>query len=54
MVSNKAFIAFMDGLEKLEDLKIDTFEVGKEKPSLITNEREMVSALYCGVTLQVP
>lgn len=36
IIGNKAFIAFVDDLEKLEDLKLDTFEVGKDKLKIIT------------------
>jgi len=31
VIGNKAFLSFVDDLEKLEDLTLDTFEVGKDK-----------------------
>src|SRR6266487_6569277 len=36
IIGNKAFISFVDDLEKLEDIKLDTFEVGKDKLKIIT------------------
>ncbi|MBV8695809.1 MAG: DEAD/DEAH box helicase family protein [Ktedonobacteraceae bacterium] len=35
IIGNKAFISFVDDLEKLEDIKLDTFEVGKDKLKII-------------------
>ena len=35
IIGNKAFIAFVDDLEKLEDFKLDTFEVGKDTLKII-------------------
>src|SRR5260370_27184476 len=35
-IGNKAFLSFVDALEKLEDIKLDTFEVGKDKLKIIT------------------
>jgi type III restriction enzyme len=36
IIGNKAFISFVEELEKQEDLKLDTFEVGKEKLKIFT------------------
>src|SRR6266446_9320973 len=36
IIGNKAFLAFVDDLEKLEDLKLDTFEVGKDRLHIAT------------------
>ena len=36
IIGNKAFISFVDDLEKLEDMKLDTFDVGKDKLKIIT------------------
>jgi type III restriction enzyme len=36
IIGNKAFLSFVDDLEKLEELKLDTFEIGKEKLHIIT------------------
>ena len=36
IIGNKKFLDFVDDLEKLEDLKLDTFEIGKEKLRIIT------------------
>src|SRR6266446_3466771 len=36
IIGNKAFISFVEDLEKLEDLKLDTFEVGKDKLKIVT------------------
>lgn len=36
VIGNRAFISFVDDLEKLEDLKLDTFEVGKDKLKIVT------------------
>lgn len=38
IIGNKAFMAFVEDLEKLEDVKFETFEVGKEKLTIITIE----------------
>ena len=35
IIGNKAFISFVDDLEKLEDFKLDTFEVGKDTLKII-------------------
>jgi len=36
IIGNKAFLDFVDDLEKLEDLKLDTFELGKDKLQIVT------------------
>ena len=36
IIGNKKFLDFVDDLEKLEDLQIDTFEVGKDKLKIVT------------------
>jgi type III restriction enzyme len=36
IIGNKKFLDFVDDLEKLEDLQLDTFEVGKDKLHILT------------------
>jgi len=36
IIGNKAFLEFVEDLEKLEDLKLETFEVGKDKLKILT------------------
>ena len=36
IIGNQKFLDFVDDLEKLEDLKLDTFEVGKDKLQIVT------------------
>ena len=36
IIGNRAFLDFVDELEKLEDLKLDTFEIGKDKLRIVT------------------
>jgi type III restriction enzyme len=36
IIGNKVFLDFVEDLEKLEELKLDTFEVGKDKLHIIT------------------
>ncbi len=36
IIGNKKFLDFVDDLEKLEELKLDTFEVGKDKLKIVT------------------
>ncbi|HWP81842.1 MAG TPA: DEAD/DEAH box helicase family protein [Bacteroidota bacterium] len=36
VIGNKAFLSFVEDLEKLEDLKLETFEVGKDKLKIIS------------------
>jgi len=41
IIGNKAFLAFVDELEKFEDVKLDTFDVGKDKLKIIAIEPQM-------------
>jgi type III restriction enzyme len=36
IIGNKAFLEFVDDLEKLEELKLDTFELGKDRLRIVT------------------
>ncbi|MGH9699058.1 MAG: DEAD/DEAH box helicase family protein [Candidatus Acidiferrales bacterium] len=36
IIGNKAFLDFVDDLEKLEEIKLDTFEIGKDKLRIVT------------------
>lgn len=36
IIGNKKFLDFVDDLEKLEELRLDTFEVGKDKLKIVT------------------
>jgi type III restriction enzyme len=36
IIGNQKFLDFVDDLEKLEDLKLDTFELGKDKVGIVT------------------
>ena len=36
VIGNKAFISFVEDLENLEDMTLDTFEIGKEKLHILT------------------
>jgi type III restriction enzyme len=36
IIGNQKFLDFVDDLEKLEDLKLDTFEVGKDRLKIVT------------------
>jgi type III restriction enzyme len=36
IIGNKAFLEFVDDLEKLEDLTLETFEIGKDKVRILT------------------
>lgn len=40
IIGNKAFMEFVEDLEKLEDLKFDTFQLGKDKLTIITIQPE--------------
>ncbi|HVB25811.1 MAG TPA: DEAD/DEAH box helicase family protein, partial [Ktedonobacteraceae bacterium] len=35
IIGNKAFLSFVDDLEKLEDLQLDTFDIGKDKLKIL-------------------
>lgn len=41
IIGNKAFLSFVDDLEKLEDVKLDSFEVGKDKLKIVTIAPDM-------------
>lgn len=36
IIGNKAFLDFVEDLEKIEELKLDTFELGKDKLQIVT------------------
>lgn len=36
IIGNKAFLEFVEDLEKLEDLKLETFEIGKDRLKILT------------------
>jgi type III restriction enzyme len=36
IIGNKAFLDFVDELERIEELKLDTFELGKDKLQIVT------------------
>jgi type III restriction enzyme len=36
IIGNKAFLSFVDDLEKIEELTLDTFQVGKDKLKILT------------------
>ena len=36
IIGNKKFLEFVDDLEKLEDLQLDTFEIGKDKLKILS------------------
>ncbi len=36
VIGNNAFISFVEDLEKLEDIRLDTFEIGKDKLKIVT------------------
>lgn len=40
VIGNQAFIDFVDDLEKIEDLKLDTFKIGKDKLTILTIQPE--------------
>ena len=41
IIGNKAFLTFVDDLEKLEDISLETFEVGKDKLKIISISPQM-------------
>ena len=41
IIGNKAFLTFVDDLEKLEEIKLDTFDIGKDKLKIIAIEPQM-------------
>ena len=46
IIGNPAFLAFVDDLEKLEDLKLETFEVGKDRLKILTIQPDPAKAAY--------
>lgn len=46
IIGNTAFLDFVEDLEKLEELKLDTFEVGKDKLQIVTISPEADRAAY--------
>ena len=52
IIGNQKFLDFVDDLEKLEDLQLDTFEVGKDKLRILTimpleDRRNSISECRC-------
>ncbi len=41
IIGNKAFLSFVDDLEKLEELQLDTFDVGKDKLKILAIAPQM-------------
>lgn len=46
IIGNKAFMEFVEDLEKLEDLKFDTFQIGKDKLKIVTIQPEQSKKDY--------
>jgi type III restriction enzyme len=46
IIGNQAFLSFVDDLEQLEEIKLDTFEVGKDKLQILTIQPEVAKAVY--------
>jgi type III restriction enzyme len=46
IIGNKAFMDFVDDLEKLEDLKFDTFQLGKDKLQILTVQPDENKAAF--------
>ncbi len=46
IIGNKAFISFVEELERLEDIKLDTFEIGKDKLKIVTIQPEASKMEY--------
>jgi type III restriction enzyme len=46
IIGNKAFMEFVDDLEKLEDLKFETFQIGKDKLKIITVQPDEKKKAY--------
>jgi type III restriction enzyme len=46
VIGNKAFLAFVEDLERIEDLQLDTFELGKEKLHILTIAPQPEKAAY--------
>lgn len=46
IIGNQAFLSFVDDLEQLEEIKLDTFEVGKDKLQILTIQPEAAKAVF--------
>lgn len=46
IIGNRTFLEFVDDLEKIEDLKLDTFEVGKDKLQILTIQPDPAKAAF--------
>lgn len=46
IIGNRAFLGFVEDLEKLEELRLDTFEVGKDKLTIVSIAPETERAQY--------
>jgi len=46
IIGNRAFLDFVDDLERLEEIKLDTFEIGKDKLHILTIAPESGRAAY--------
>lgn len=46
IIGNKAFLEFVEDLEKLEDLKFETFQIGKDKLKILTVQPEASKAAF--------
>jgi type III restriction enzyme len=46
IIGNRTFLAFIDDLERIEDIKLGTFEVGKEKLQILTIQPEEAKAAF--------
>jgi type III restriction enzyme len=46
IIGNRAFLDFVEDLEKLEDLRLETFDVGKDKLKIVTIGPEAERAAY--------
>src|SRR5438552_5002406 len=55
IIGNKAFLDFVEDLEKLEEIKLDTFQIGKDKLTIITIFPEQERAPFdIGLPLLTP
>ena len=46
VIGNRTFLKFVDDLEKIEDVKLDTFEIGKDKLSITTIQPDPARAEF--------
>jgi type III restriction enzyme len=51
IIGNKAFMEFVADLEQLEDLKFDTFQIGKDKLTIVTIQPEASKGAF---DIQIP